>query len=96
MKALLAGMGAAEALAHPGEAEVLASFPRALYVATPAGIAALVAPGVEPGPLHVLIDVPPTPEAARIGVDGAPIWRGALPDPGALAILLAVIGAFYR
>ena len=46
MKALLAGVGAAEALAHPGEVEVLASFAKALYVATPAGIAALVAPGV--------------------------------------------------
>ena len=91
MRALLAGMGAAEALAHPGEAEVLASFPKAVYLATPAGIAALVAPGVEPGPLHVLLDASPTPEAAHIGLGGAPIWRGALPDPGPLAAALPLI-----
>jgi hypothetical protein len=91
VKALLAGVGAAEALAHPGEARVLASFPRALYVATPAGIAALVAPGVEPGPLHVLLDSTPTPEAARIGLNGAPLWWGALPDPGSLAAALPLV-----
>jgi hypothetical protein len=95
-------MGAAEALAHPvflsgalrgasGEAKILASFPKALYVATPAGIAALVAPGVEPGPLHVLLDATPTPEAARIGLGGAPIWRGALPDPAALAAAVPLV-----
>jgi hypothetical protein len=100
VKALLAGMGAAEALAHPGEAEVLAWFPRVLYVATPAGIAALVAPGVEPGPLHVLLDATPTPEAAHIGLGGAPIWRGAPPDPGSLAaalpLVLQVLGPVAR
>src|SRR6266550_9093127 len=84
-------MGAAEALAHPGEARVLASFPRALYVATPGGIAAFVAPGVEPGPLHVLLDAAPTREAARIGLAGVPVWRGALPDPGSLAAALPLV-----
>src|SRR2546425_122344 len=81
-------MGAAEALAHPGEARVLASFPRALYVATPSGIAAFVAPGVEPGPLHVVLDAAPTREAARVGLAGVPLWRGELPDPGSLAAAL--------
>jgi hypothetical protein len=84
-------MGAAEALAHLGEAEVLASFPKALYVATPAGIAALVAPGVGAGPLHVLLDAAPTPQAAEIGLGGAPIWRGALPDPAALAAAVPLV-----
>jgi hypothetical protein len=88
VKALLAGMGAVEALAHPGEAEVLASFPKARYVATPAGIAALVAPGVAPGPLHVLLDAPPGPGPARLDLAGTPVWRGALPDPGSLAAAL--------
>jgi hypothetical protein len=91
VRALLAGMGAAEALANPGEARVLAWFPRALYVATPGGIAAFVAPGVEPGPLHVLLDGAPTREAARIGLDGVPAWRGALPDPGSLAAALPLV-----
>jgi hypothetical protein len=84
-------MGAAEALAHPGRARVLASFPRALYVATPGGIAAFVAPGVEPGPLHVLLDAAPTRGAARIGLAGVPVWRGALPDPQALAAALPLV-----
>ena len=75
MKALLAGMGAVEALAHPRAAEVLASFPKALYVATPAGIAALVAPGVGAGPLHVLLDAAPTPQAAQIGLGGAGVGQ---------------------
>ena len=91
MKAVLAGVGAAEALAHPGEVEVLASFAKALYVATPAGIAALVAPGVGPGPLHVLLDAAPTRGAARIGLAGVPLWRGALPDPGSLAAALLLV-----
>jgi hypothetical protein len=102
VKALLAGIGAAEALAHPvflsgalrgasGEAEVLASFPKAVYVATPAGIAALVAPGVGPGPLHVLLDTTPTPEAGHVGLGGVPIWRGALPDPGSLAAAVPLV-----
>jgi hypothetical protein len=84
-------MGAAEALAHPGGARVLASFPRALYVATPGGIAAFVAPGVEPGPLHVLLDAAPTRGAARIGLAGVPVWRGALPDPRSLAAALPLV-----
>ncbi|HKN49740.1 MAG TPA: hypothetical protein VJ010_05890, partial [Actinomycetota bacterium] len=100
MRALLAGMGAAEALAHPGEVRVLASFPRALYVATPGGIAALVAPGVGPGPLHVLLDAAPTPEAAPTGLAGVPVWRGPLPDPGSLAaalpLVLEVLASFPR
>jgi len=91
-------MGAAAALAHPGEVEVLASFAKALYVATPGGVAALVAPGVEPGPLHVVLDAAPTPEAARLELSGVPVWRGALPDrrslaealPGVLAALAAL------
>jgi hypothetical protein len=102
VKALLAGIGAAEALAHPvflsgalrgasGEAEVLASFPKAVYVATPAGIAALVAPGVGPGPLHVLLDATPNPEAGHVGLGGVPIWRGALPDPGSLAAAVPLV-----
>jgi len=91
VRALLAGIGAAEALAHSGQARVLASFPRALYVATPGGIAAFVAPGVEPGPLHVLLDAAPTREAARIGLAGVPVWRGALPDPRSLAAALPLV-----
>jgi hypothetical protein len=91
VKALLAGLGAAEALAHPGEAKVLASFPRALYVATPAGIAALVGPDAEPGPLHVLVDAPPTAEAAHVGVAGTAIWQGRLPGPGSLAAVLPLV-----
>lgn len=91
MKALLAGMGAAEALAHPGQRRVLASFPRALYVATPGGIAAFVAPGVEPGPLHVLLDAAPSPEATRLDLAGVPRWCGALPDPASLAADLPLV-----
>src|SRR5437870_13802119 len=91
MRALLAGMGAAEALAHPGEARVLATLPRAVYVATPGGIAAFVAPGVEPGPLHVLLDAAPPREAARLGLAGLPVCRRALPDPGSLAAALPLV-----
>src|SRR3989442_12151196 len=84
-------MGAAEALAHPGEARVLASFPRALYVATPGGIAALVAPGVGRGPLHVLLDAAPTREAARISLAGVPVGRGARAHPPLAAARLPLL-----
>lgn len=93
MRAILAGAGAAEALAARGRVEILASFPKALYVATPGGIAAFVAPGVHLGPLHVLLDAPPTPAAVRLGLGDAATWRGALPGTEALAGALPLLRA---
>ena len=85
MRALLAGAGAVEALGGPGdEVEILASFPRAVYVATPMGIAAYVGPAVPSGPLHIQLDVRPT-AAGRIDLVGVPTWRGRVPDVGAMA-----------
>jgi hypothetical protein len=91
VRAVLAGVGGAEALADPGETRVLASFPRAVYVATPAGIAALVGPGVAPGPLHILLDAPPSAAVPRVELAGVPAWRGELPGRERLAAALPLI-----
>ncbi|MGH2770335.1 MAG: DUF2877 domain-containing protein, partial [Actinomycetota bacterium] len=97
MRATLAGAGAWEALSGPGEGRVLASFRNACYLAFPRGLAALVAPRVHPGPIHVRLDEPPpamavgTPVRMSDGwlllsdcaapVAGASVWRGRLPRP---------------
>jgi len=94
VKGVLAGLGAVEALAGGG-ARVVASFPKALYVEAAAGIAALVAPGVGAGPLHVLLASPPMRTVAgatvRIDLSGAGVWRGSLPEPDAIAGTLPAI-----
>lgn len=98
--ATLVGAGATEALATDGIGTVLASFSRACYVSLPSGLLALVAPGVPPGPLHVVLDAPPPmpPTGAtvlcssgRLLVDGREIrvpagsmWMGSMPSPAAL------------
>jgi hypothetical protein len=97
VKALLAGRGAAEALGSRGEGRVLASFEKACYLDVPAGLVALVAPGVPSGPVHVILDVcPPRWEpgaVAQVGPDGINVggdridcsemrsWWGELPPP---------------
>lgn len=98
MNVVAAGAGALEALGGGG-GRVIAAFPKALYVESPEGIAALVAPGVAAGPLHGLLDSPPPAVAVgswvSLEVGGAVPWRGWLPEPGAIepaipAILAAV------
>lgn len=97
MRATLAGLGAQAALEGQEAGFVLASFRRACYVAFPAGLVALVAPDVLPGPLHLVLDrLPPAPaRGARVSVAGGAIgaagwsvrtrevslWTGVLPDP---------------
>jgi uncharacterized protein DUF2877 len=97
--ALDAGLGAAEVLARPGSGQVVSVHRRAAYVRLDGGLIALVAPGVEPGPLHVRCTaLPPLWPGEAVTVDGrglagrtwalrspTVVWRGALPDPAALA-----------
>ncbi|MGH2529200.1 MAG: DUF2877 domain-containing protein [Actinomycetota bacterium] len=101
MKATIAGLGANEALAGGGEGTVLASFREAVYVSLPGGIVVLVAPGVHPGPLYMVLDRPPTevPPGAPVhaangsfrvgGIDvdfrDAALWAGTLPSRARLA-----------
>jgi len=96
LRALLVGAAAARALAAGGAGVTVASFAKATYVSMPGGLLALTAPGVPPGPLHVVLDAP---LAARHGVPvfrsgtrllvgpacvelhGARVWTGPLPGP---------------
>ena len=100
MKATLAGLGARAALEQGRDGRVMASFARACYVEFPAGLVALVAPDVMPGPIHLVLDgAPPadtrgtrvsatgaTLEAPGWSVDtrGVALWVGTLPEPTAL------------
>jgi len=100
MRGVLAGAGAREALERGGDGRVVASFRRACYLALGGGQIVLVAPGVEPGPVHVVLDAePPRPEpggairvtgtvlvvdGVRIDVGGATPWWGSLPEPVAV------------
>jgi hypothetical protein len=95
---VIAGVGAAAAIASAPSGTVIAVFPRAAYVRFPAGVVALTAPGVSPGPLH--LRAPLDPSALRVGAtfvvptgwDKATVWRGTLPDPETVdAALLAPV-----
>jgi hypothetical protein len=86
-----AGAGALEALAAGGGGRVLASFAQACYVEAPAGLVALVAPGVQPGPLHVHLGAaPPRLPAGTalppgwLDLSGCRPWVGPLPPPPAV------------
>lgn len=99
VRALDAGLGAAEVLGRPGSGRVVSVHRRAAYLRLGDDLIALVGPGVDPGPLHVRCPVLPAlcPGEAVTG-DGrllrgpawavgvpATVWRGALPDAAALA-----------
>lgn len=100
MRAVTAGAGALEALSIPGAGRVLAGLAKACYLDLPGGLVALVAPGVAPGPLHVVLDSPPPRPPAgsrasvsaegldvgddRLAVGAARPWRGRLPCPAEL------------
>ncbi len=100
MKATLAGLGARAALDEGRDGRVMASFTRACYVEFPAGLVALVAPEVMPGPIHLVLDGAPPVDTrgTRVSVTGAALeapgwsvdtrgvapWVGTLPEPTAL------------
>jgi len=94
MRVLLAGAGAAEVLAA-GEVRALAAFAAALYVESPAGVAALVAPGVQAGPIHAGLDRPPPRvapgDAVRVDLAGMAPWTGLLPEPAALRAAIPLV-----
>jgi hypothetical protein len=95
MRAVLAGLGAREALSEAGVGTVTASFARACYVEMASLVVALVAPDVHAGPLHVVLDEPPPQprpgtvirvEPGRLAIGEAIVdlttaadWVGALP-----------------
>lgn len=97
MRATRVGVGALAALQGSGDGGVLAWFPKACYVSLPAGLIALVAPGVAPGPIHTELDGSPPPACRgvrarvverRLEVGGwsidfadAMAWHGPLPSP---------------
>jgi len=87
MRVLFAGAGAAEVLSA-GEVRALAAFAAALYVESPAGVAALIAPGVQAGPIHAGLDGRPPRAAAgdavAVELAGMRPWTGWLPEPAAL------------
>jgi hypothetical protein len=100
MKATLAGPGALGALEGGRDGRVIASFTRVCYIEFPAGLVALVAPEVMPGPIHVVLDGAPPADARGTRVSMTPSaleapgwrmdtravarWAGALPEPAAL------------
>jgi hypothetical protein len=100
-----AGAGALAALPGGGGGRVLASFAKACYIQAPAGLVALVAPGVQPGPLHVHLGAAPPrlPVGTAlppgwVDLSGCRPWVGPLPPPPALraareALLTALVPA---
>jgi hypothetical protein len=100
MKGVLAGVGVREALELGGEGRVVASFRRASYLEVAGAMVVVVAPGVDAGPIHLVLDAdPPTSEpgrgvsasrtevsvdGVRIDVAGAEPWQGRLPSPAAV------------
>lgn len=92
------GEGAHAVLARPCRGTVVAVYRRAAYLRLDGDIVALVDASVPPGPLHVrCAALPPLHEGQPVAGDGTrlagghwalrvdgPVWRGALPDPGAL------------
>lgn len=111
LRATFAGLGARESLEAGGHdfhsGSVLASFPKACYLRVAGGIAGLVAPEVQPGPLSVGLDGPPprlkpgdsvrvgpgtlASGAWRLDLAGAPIWTGALPSPDDAAAAIPAV-----
>jgi uncharacterized protein DUF2877 len=102
----LIGLGVEEVLRTPGRGRVAAVYARAAYIQLPGGLFALTTPEVPLGPLHAQVPFPleaeqGSPVVAKgrsLEIGGrtlplaGPVWRGALPDPDALAAaaLLAV------
>jgi hypothetical protein len=64
VRALLAGLGAIDAIEAGGEGAVVASFGRACYVTLGAHLLVLAASEVHPGPVHVIVDGRP-PQVRR-------------------------------
>lgn len=94
-----AGLGAAGLLRRPVRGRVVSVHRKAAYLRLDGSLIALVAPGVDPGPLHVRCTALPAlrPGDAVTG-NGAgltgrrwavrgpgPVWRGSRPGPAALA-----------
>ena len=100
MRGLLAGAGARELLERGGTGSVVASFSEACYVEVGQLRIALVAPGIHPGPVHLVLDASPprsergrsvrveegalVVEGTRIDVASVTDWRGSLPPPSAV------------
>lgn len=94
-----AGLGATGAASATTSGTVVSVHRRAAYVRLGGELVALVAPGVDPGPLHVRCAALPvlrpgeevTADRGRLAGPGWALrlpeepWRGALPDPAALA-----------
>jgi hypothetical protein len=109
VRVVTSGPGARSALSTPGEGRVLAGFAKACYLSLPDGLVALVGPGVAPGPLHAVLDVPPPrpPVGSRvslspavlevagdvIGLGEAAAWEGPLPAPADLLATAAAAAA---
>jgi hypothetical protein len=107
IKAFRGGVGVFDALLHRGPGEVVAWFSRACYVRGPGGVVALVGPGVNDGPIHLLMDesvpqVPPRSPARlsteelevgphRVCLAEVVVWRGSLPEPDAVAAVAPVL-----
>jgi hypothetical protein len=68
-----------------GTGRVVAVFPRAVYVAVPGGLFALVGPDAEPGPLHAHVTrLPAVAVGDPVGVAGGHLHLGGRPVPGGL------------
>lgn len=98
VRVLDAGLAAAPLLRRPVSGRVVSVHRRAAYLRLDGTLIALVAPGVEPGPLHVRCSTLPalrpgeavTGDGTRLTGGGwavrgpGTVWRGARPDPTAL------------
>lgn len=92
------GVDAARMLAVPGQGQVRAAFPKALYLQVPGGLLALTTTEAPPGPLHVRVAALPTArpgcpvlvDATALRVGGhhygldAPVWSPRLPPSSSL------------
>jgi len=101
------GVDAARMLAVPGQGQVRAAFPKALYLQVPGGLLALTTTEAPPGPLHVRVAALPTArpgcpvlvDATALRVGGhhygldAPVWSPRLPPSSSL---LQAAGAAAR
>jgi hypothetical protein len=85
------GLGVAAAIRSSDHGTVIAVFAKAVYVRFPTRVVAITVPSVPMGPLHVRWSIGSTPSVVGDTFvvpsswrDHAIVWRGELPDPGAI------------
>jgi hypothetical protein len=99
--ALELGLGAQEVLSVPGTGRVVGVYSKAAYLRLPGGLVALTSFDVPPGPIHARTSVPfrdlqldekvvltkslLQAVPVLLELEGARVWRGAVPEAGQFA-----------